>query len=623
MTTTGPSPPAAAKALVAQGDRPTAAMLAAALVDLGYAVDVVHDGADARDALGRDALPALLVVDLSLPMVDGFALIEVLRRRAPVGTTRIVVVSAFAELRTVALERRDALGIDAVLAKGAPAPTVRRALERIAAPLPTSPARPARVVVEDVKVATSRLEQSRLAAVARLGLLDDAPEDEALQRLVQDTAAAFDVPIALVTLVLQDRQFFKAHTGLSGRLLADRGSVRAESFCRHVVVADHVEALVVPDAAMHPAFAQNPLVLDGTVRSYVGAPLVTSGGEVLGTLCIIDAKPRSIAAAQIEALVATARRVAGELELRAAAVKSGRMVAALQGELASVGESFAVFSSILEGLDQGVLLMNHERRIRYVNRAFAAMMLRAPDEIVGLTRDELLAALALRVADPDELGRLIAAPPHGPYAFQVEIELAQPARRVLRWSTKPVLLQSGLAQVAIIDDVTVQVDALRARETAALTDALTDVPNRRALVENLHREAARAARAGASTGVVMFDVDHFKRVNDQHGHGAGDDVLAAVARALHASGRGGDLLGRWGGEEFLAILPSIGLEGASTMAERARAAVCDLDVEGVGRVTVSAGVDVIAPGEPPERAVERADAKLYRAKEAGRNRVVS
>ena len=113
----------------------------------------------------------------------------------------------------------------------------------------------------------------------------------------------------------------------------------------------------------------------------------------------------------------------------------------------------------------------------------------------------------------------------------------------------------------------------------------------------------------------------FKSVNDAHGHQAGDEVLRAVTLTLRQELREGDMLGRWGGEEFLALLPATGLEGALVAAERLRRAVSLRTFPYAGGVTVSIGVTSALPGDHLERMVARADAGMYRAKRAGRNRV--
>jgi diguanylate cyclase (GGDEF)-like protein len=120
----------------------------------------------------------------------------------------------------------------------------------------------------------------------------------------------------------------------------------------------------------------------------------------------------------------------------------------------------------------------------------------------------------------------------------------------------------------------------------------------------------------------MIDIDHFKDVNDHHGHGVGDDVLREVADVVGRAIRGDDALIRWGGEEFLLLLPGARRPQALELAERLRARVAGLAVEGLPAVTISIGVDELGAEETSaEAAIERADQRMYAAKAAGRNRV--
>jgi diguanylate cyclase (GGDEF)-like protein len=155
----------------------------------------------------------------------------------------------------------------------------------------------------------------------------------------------------------------------------------------------------------------------------------------------------------------------------------------------------------------------------------------------------------------------------------------------------------------------------------ALTDPLTGLANRRGGEEALAREVARARRSGAPLSLALFDIDRFKAVNDQAGHAVGDRVLRGISDILARSQRGSDLATRWGGEEFLVVLPDVGLSGARTFAERVREHVQRLAVPEAGPVTVSAGVSEVHAGEDAAAAVARADANLYAAKTGGRNRV--
>lgn len=159
----------------------------------------------------------------------------------------------------------------------------------------------------------------------------------------------------------------------------------------------------------------------------------------------------------------------------------------------------------------------------------------------------------------------------------------------------------------------------------SLTDPLTGLPNRRATERVLASAIAVAERTESPFAVAMVDVDHFKQVNDSHGHDVGDLVLKTVARVIHDSLRPGDHCGRWGGEEFLIVLPSTGLEDAARGIERIRLSVERTRVRWEGRsltVTVSAGVT--AYPEAVHRGgdtVTSADAALYSAKRGGRNLV--
>ncbi len=163
-------------------------------------------------------------------------------------------------------------------------------------------------------------------------------------------------------------------------------------------------------------------------------------------------------------------------------------------------------------------------------------------------------------------------------------------------------------------------------EALSLTDALTGLSNRRATERALASTIAVAERASGPFAVAVMDVDHFKQFNDTHGHDAGDRVLQTVARVIRDSLRPGDVAGRWGGEEFLVVLPSTGLDDAGHVIERIRRSVESTTLVWEGRplaVTVSAGVSAY-----PEVArsaggvVSSADGALYRAKRGGRNSVI-
>ncbi len=155
-------------------------------------------------------------------------------------------------------------------------------------------------------------------------------------------------------------------------------------------------------------------------------------------------------------------------------------------------------------------------------------------------------------------------------------------------------------------------------------DSLTGILNRRAIRNVLRRELARCRRENQTLGVMLADVDHFKRINDQHGHAAGDCALVTVVQRISSTLRSYDVIGRYGGEEFLVIAPGCDLELTQKLAERIRAAVCDEPVDlgnSTIKLTLSMGATLGTADSDPEFLVAVADSAMYQAKRNGRNRV--
>lgn len=181
-------------------------------------------------------------------------------------------------------------------------------------------------------------------------------------------------------------------------------------------------------------------------------------------------------------------------------------------------------------------------------------------------------------------------------------------------------------QLAVLQDLArLVVDELELRRLAT-TDSLTGLLTRRAFAAEAAREIARAQRSGSPLACVAFDIDHFKSINDRHGHAAGDRVLKAVAGLCRTSLRAIDVAGRLGGEEFAILLPEADADAAAEVAERLRRALEATPLtegEETIRVTASFGSAVVRAGEDSvEPMMERADAAAYEAKRGGRNRVV-
>jgi diguanylate cyclase (GGDEF)-like protein len=333
-------------------------------------------------------------------------------------------------------------------------------------------------------------EAERLAALEGLNLLD-TPAEERFDRITRLARKVLDVPMALVSLVDADRQWFKSAQGLN---VAE--TPREVSFCGHAVLQDRL--FVVGDAAGDDRFADNPLVTgDPRIRFYAGYPLRAPSGHRVGTLCVIDRRPRDL----------------GEEERRT-----------------------------LEDL--------------------------------GSLAEGELQRTALSQQQLDLLRKLSAA------------------------------------------------------ERRASIDPLTRVWSREPILSLLERERALAVRGGRPLSIALADVDHFKQVNDHHGHLAGDEVLKGAAERMRRALRPYDAIGRYGGDEFLVVLPGTTEPGAQATAERICRVVAESPIGTPGgpfTVTTSIGVcawDDVGRGSVTDM-LELADRALYEAKAGGRNRARS
>src|SRR5438132_673008 len=199
----------------------------------GFEVKSVRDGEAAVALLRSAGAPALTITELSLPRLDGFRLIEEIRRLAPAATSPVVAISAFRALRDSAMRLRADLGISALLARSAPLESMRRAVKKVIAasqaphgPAPATSAPPPAVATGEID--EDRAEEVRLNRLDQMQL-DRQAEDPELQKIAEDTARALGTEAAMVSLVLEDRQLALASTGLKGQLQQNRGAPRAAS----------------------------------------------------------------------------------------------------------------------------------------------------------------------------------------------------------------------------------------------------------------------------------------------------------------------------------------------------------------------------------------------------------
>ena len=213
------------------------------------------------------------------------------------------------------------------------------------------------------------------------------------------------------------------------------------------------------------------------------------------------------------------------------------------------------------------------------------------------------------------LGLLLLVSTYIAYPLLHDVPAVPPAHAV------QVLFAFGMAGLIayLYERIRTRQQALLREQAAA--DYLTGLPNRRGFFQIAATIAGQSRRSRESFSVILFDLDDFKSVNDRHGHDAGDRLLCEASRLVQASIRQGDALARWGGEEFVILLPRTAQDAAIVLAEKLRLAIAGAGFAPVERVTASFGVAEAATRDNVGDVINRADRALYRAKRAGRNRV--
>jgi diguanylate cyclase (GGDEF)-like protein len=279
-----------------------------------------------------------------------------------------------------------------------------------------------------------------------------------------------------------------------------------------------------------------------------------------------------------------------------------------------------ILEPLCETLESGTLVVDQHQRIVVCSLAMSVMFGKTPEELVGRSTAEFNALVLPLMDDPPKLLRDNGLFPSNSAVLCEEFELSRPSRTVARWIARKVRCRF-YAIVAAATDITADVDLTNAYEKMALTDRLTGLMNRRGLERDIQHELLRLRRYQTPLSFVLLDIDHFKAINDAHGHVAGDEVLRRVAGAIASSVRETDLVARWGGEEFLVVVPETAYTGALICAEKIRVRVASLGEQLGFPVTISGGVYQPGPGESVSDLLTRADARLYEAKRTGRNRI--
>jgi diguanylate cyclase (GGDEF)-like protein/PAS domain S-box-containing protein len=297
-----------------------------------------------------------------------------------------------------------------------------------------------------------------------------------------------------------------------------------------------------------------------------------------------------------------------------------------------LNEPAGVFKHVVDGLPDGIYFTDRDRRIIYWNRAAEAISGYTAREVLGKRcSDNFLMHVdesGCQLCEGDcPLSHTLA---EGlPHRADVYLHHKSGHRVPVEVRVRPIWGGNGevVGAMEIFNDNSRQ-KALRerAKELArfAFLDPASQVGNRSYLEQQLSQHLDQFSTFGAPFGIVLADLDKFKDVNDTYGHAAGDAVLATIAKTMSNCLRASDVVGRWGGDEFMAILAGVTQPFLANVSEKLRRLVAQSPVPVDDRriqVTISVGAAMVAPGDSPDSLLKRADRQLYASKQSGRNRV--
>lgn len=285
------------------------------------------------------------------------------------------------------------------------------------------------------------------------------------------------------------------------------------------------------------------------------------------------------------------------------------------------------FEAVIEAAYDGVISIDSQHKIRLINQAAKKMFAAEGDELIGLPIDTLIPPRYRErhpefvesfkrspvMSRPMQERAMVTGLRRDGTEFPIEITIAK------------IKIGDETEMTAVIRDVTERSRLIEELRHSATIDHLTGIFNRRYADKAMNRELKRAKRFGRPLSLILFDLDRFKHINDRYGHQMGDQVLQGVVVAAQKIIRDIDVFCRWGGEEFILMLPETDLESARVFSERIRSAICEitfswLSVEDI--ITASFGLTTSVAEDSIMEILKRADDAMYEAKDQGRNKVV-
>ena len=283
------------------------------------------------------------------------------------------------------------------------------------------------------------------------------------------------------------------------------------------------------------------------------------------------------------------------------------------------------YSQILAAINDPIAYIDINFLYRTVNEATLKIYRKTMEEMIGHPMEEIVGQDVFKLKFKPYIQQCLT----GQKVYHQEwFDFPDGLRRFMYMSFYPLFAKNNknnLVAGVVIDsiDITKIKEMEDQLKLLSQTDPLTQIYNRIKFNDSLSRETIRSKRYQTELSLIMIDIDHFKGINDTYGHDVGDDVLKSLAELFMECTRETDICARWGGEEFMLLLPHTNLENASKLAERIRARIEKKSFKPAPTVTASLGVTQFVESDNDETFIKRVDRALYMAKEKGRNRVIS
>jgi diguanylate cyclase (GGDEF)-like protein/PAS domain S-box-containing protein len=474
-------------------------------------------------------------------------------------------------------------------------------------------------------------DEQRLRALRRYQILDSPPE-KVFDDLVNVAAFALRVPIAFITLIAEDRLWFKAKTG-SPIAEIERG----DALCSYTVARGKL--FTVSDLSIDKRFENNPAVIGSpNARFYAGAPLLTPDGFVLGTVGILDVVPRVLKNHEAQTLNLLSRHVMAQIEMRLDDVERTRLVEQLRVVNERLSESTSIletkfaqktqalrvsenrFRTVVEGLEEAILITDHKGNVQYANVKITDLTGYMPDEITGNSIYEKLTSSDARDETRVRLSRSRNTQTD---IWETNLKRKDGTEFFAELKSRQYKDENGqtTGTLCSIIDISERKRYQEELTRQAYRDTLTDLPNRALFLDRL-ANAMRVEEAHHRTGLLFIDLDNFKIVNDSLGHAAGDELLITVSSRLQLCVRPEDTLARLGGDEFVILLEKLQDEcEAVAIAERvAQCLKTSISLRGRNvYTTASIGVALSDPAtNDADVLLRQADIAMYRAKLVGK-----